>query len=109
MTAFATGAINVHAIIIYREFFYFLQLGLREQVAVSGLPYLSACGTDQMIVVFVSVCPLIFRHIPSKLMLHHQTAIQQQIDGIIESGSAHPEVLIYHGFIEGVHVKMTFR
>lgn len=76
MATLAADAVDVHTVITDLEFLDLLQLSLREQVAVPGLPHLSAAGADQVIVILVPVGPFIFRHAAAELMLHHQSAVQ---------------------------------
>lgn len=65
-----------------------------------------ALGADQVVVLPALVGLLKVRHILPELVLHHQPAIQQELYGIVERGSAHPVVLVLHEDVERLDVEM---
>lgn len=77
MTASATGAVDIHAVVADREFLDLLQLCLCEQFTILCFPHLTAGGTDHVVMILISVCSLVFRHVSTKLMLDDQSTVEQ--------------------------------
>lgn len=65
-----------------------------------------ALGADQVVVLPALVGLLEVRHILPELVLHHQSAIQQELYGIVERGPAHPVILVLHEDVERLDVEM---
>lgn len=77
------------------------------QPGIGKLLYVTAHFAHNMLVLFIVVGSFKLSHIVSKLMFDHQFTLQQQINGIVKSGPAHPVVLIFHKNIERFYIKMT--
>ena len=50
----------------------------------------------QVVVLHATVCLFELGNVFAKLMFYHQTAVQQQFNGIVKCGPAYPVVLILH-------------
>lgn len=109
MSALAAYPVNVHAVVVHREPTDLLQLRGRQQVVILHLPHLPAAGTYQMAVVLVPVGTLVGRHVSPELVLYHQPAIEQQVNGVVQGGAAHPKVHLHHRLVERVDIEMALR
>lgn len=65
-------------------------------------------GHDDMVVVFIEIRFLVMRLVVPKLVLAHERAIEQQFNGVVQSGAAHAVVLVFHFEVEVFYVKMFF-
>lgn len=63
---------------------------------------------DQVIVLPETVRSLIQREVLAKLVLGHQTCIQQQIERIVYRSPAYAVVPVLHVNIQGLYIKMFF-
>src|SRR5690606_20876334 len=92
-----------------------------DNVKVQDLPYrilyvlypgitkfldLMAFGTDQVIMLSVSVGLFVLGQVLSELMFGDQIALYQKIQRIIDRRPAHPVVFVFHAYIEGFYVEM---
>ena len=66
-----------------------------------------AIGTDQMIMLPVTVGFFVLCQIFPKLMLCYQFTFHQQIQRIIYRSSADPVILVLHADVERLYIKMT--
>lgn len=66
-----------------------------------------AIRADQVIVLLVPIRFLVLGQVLAKLMLAHEIAFHQQVEGIVNGGTANPVVLVLHADIERFHIKMT--
>ena len=75
---------------------------------ITKLQHFATFSADQMIVLLVCIGFFELRQVFTELMLADQVTGQQQVNGVVERGPAHPVVLILHLQVERFHVKMTF-
>jgi len=73
---------------------------------VAEFEHLAGVGHDDVVVLFVEIRLLIMRLVVSELVLAYESAIQQQFDGIVKRGAAHPIVLVLHLDIEVLDVEV---
>jgi len=57
---------------------------------------LSANGANYVVVLFAEMGLLKLGDVFAELMFYHQTAIEQQLHRVVQSGSAHAVVVILH-------------
>lgn len=79
-----------------------------HQAGVTKLQHLATFSADKMVMLTVFVGLLKLGHIFPELMFHHQTAIQQQLDGVVKGGTADPVFVVLHFDVEGLHIEMPF-
>lgn len=62
---------------------------------------------NQVVVLHAVISLFELRYILTELVFHHQVAVQQQFNGVVERRPADPVVLVFHENIQGFYVKMT--
>lgn len=67
---------------------------------VTEFQYLSGIKIYQVIMLHAPVCPLKLGNVLAELVFDHQVAIQQQFNGIVQSGPADAVILILHENIQ---------
>ncbi len=78
--------------------------GLDARVA--EFKYLTRIGHDDVVVLLVEIRLLIMRLVVSELVLAHESAIEQQFNGIVKRGAAHPIVLVLHLDVEVLDIEV---
>ena len=61
---------------------------------------------DEMVVLAELVGAFVLRTVVPKLVFDDQTAVEQQVDGVIQSGSADAVLVVFHAVIQRVDVEM---
>ena len=61
---------------------------------------------DEMVVLAELVGAFVLRTVVSKLVFDDQTAVEQQVDSVIQSGSADAVLVVFHAVIQRVDVEM---
>jgi hypothetical protein len=74
---------------------------------VTKLDHISGIHVDQVIMLHAPIGLFKLGDILTELMFDHQAAIQQQLDGVIQCGSADPVILILHKDIERLYIKVA--
>lgn len=89
------------------EFGYFFH-GIHDllQTGIAKFGHRIALGANHMVVLFVVKRFLVLRLRFSKLVFSHQVAIQKQFDGVVQGGSTHPVIFIFHFDVQGLDIKM---
>ena len=70
--------------------------------------YFSAGVTYQVVVLFKFIGSFVLRHGAFKAVFGNQTALQQNVNGIVKSGTAHAVIFLFHLNVQRFNVKVTF-
>lgn len=92
---------NIHVKDFFERSFYILNPGIAK------FNYLAGFGEYNVIVLFEFVRFFELSDVVTELMLSYQIARQQQVHGIVQSGPAHPVILVFHIDKECFNVEMT--
>ena len=65
-----------------------------------------AFGTDDVVMLPVTVRLFVLRQVTAKLMFAHQVILYQQVQGIVHGGPADAVVLVLHADVERLYIKM---
>ena len=73
---------------------------------IAKLEYFPGIDTDKMIVLpgaeaFFKLCAVV-----PELVLYHQVAIQQQLDGVVQRSPAYPVFVVLHPDVQALNIKM---
>ena len=74
---------------------------------VAKLDNIARIHIDQVIVLHAAVSLFKLGDVLAELMFYNQTAVQQQLNGIVKRGPAYPVVLILHENIEGLYIEVA--
>lgn len=74
---------------------------------IAKLYHFAAIDTNDVVVLLIAVRLLELRHVFSKLMLGHQIAIQQNLQGIVNRSTAYAVLLVFHVNVERFHIEMV--
>ena len=61
---------------------------------------------DEMVVLAELVGAFVLRTVVPKLVFDDQAAVEQQVDGVVQSGSADTVLVVFHAVIQRVDVEM---
>lgn len=66
------------------------------EAGIAKFEHFSAIDTYEVVVLFEAVGFLVLRQVFAKLVLFHEVAIDQQLQGIVHRSPAHPVILGFH-------------
>ncbi len=78
--------------------------GLDARVA--EFKHLTRIGHDDMVVLLVEIRLLIMRLVVTELVLAYESAVEQQFNGVVKRGAAHPIVLVLHLDVEVLDIEV---
>lgn len=80
--------------------------GLDARVA--EFDHLARIGHDDVVVLLVEIRFFVMRLVLAELVFAHQSAVEQQFYGVVQRGTRHAVILVFHLDVEVLYIKMLF-
>ncbi len=77
-----------------------------QQSGIAVLHYLAGVEIHKMVVLAELVRTLVLCAVVAELVLDYQIAVQQQLDGVVQGGTAHTVFAVFHLVVEILDVEM---